>query len=145
VRSCLLAVVVLLWLAPRPAQAQSCRNLTATPVAFGTYNVFATTDLTSTGTISYSCPPPLSPLVTLSASADGAYRPRKLLSFPNVGRLTYELYADAAATRVWGTGADGQVLPAGNAMVATVYGRVFAQQDAAIGSYFDFIVATFNF
>jgi spore coat protein U-like protein len=144
VRVCLLAAVLgLLCLAPRAAHAQSCKNLGATAVAFGTYNVFTAADLTGVGTISYSCPPPLAPVVAISASSNGAYRPRQMTSATDV--LDYELYADAAMTVVWGTGADTQAVASGNGKTVSVYAKLFQQQDASVGAYTDTVTVTFNF
>jgi spore coat protein U-like protein len=144
VRLCVLAALLgLMLLAPRAAHAQNCKNLSATPVAFGTYDVFATSDLTGTGTISYSCPPPLFPVVSLSASSNGAYQHRQMTLGANT--LDYELYSDAAMTTVWGVGADTHAVPQGNNNTVSVFGKLFQQQDAAIGGYSDTITVTFNF
>jgi spore coat protein U-like protein len=132
-------------LLPAAARAASCSNLSAT-LTFGpaAYDVYSTTDVTQAGTISYKCPPPLSPVVTLSASANGAYGPRQMTSGANT--LNYDLYFDAAMTVVWGTGADSHPVPAGGGtQTVPLYGRIFAQQDAAVGAYSDTITVTFNF
>jgi spore coat protein U-like protein len=139
----LAAVVAISCLVAPQARAQSCKNLSATAVAFGTYNVFNTADMTGVGTISYSCPPPLTPVVAISASANGAYRPRQMTSGANT--LSYELYTDAAMTVVWGTGADTHVVTAGNNSTVSVYGKLFQQQDASVGAYSDTVTVTFNF
>jgi spore coat protein U-like protein len=132
-----------LCLAPRAARAQSCKNLGASGIVFPAYNVYAPADTTQAGTITYSCPPPLAPVVGLSASANGAYRPRQMVG--GGGALNYELYVDAALTVVWGFGTDQQSLPTGNNKTASLFGRIFAGQDAAVGTYLDTIVVTFNF
>ena len=89
------------------------------------------------------CPPPTAPVVSLSASGNGAYRPRQMIS--GADALNYELYFDAAMTTVWGVGADSHGVAAGNAASVPFYGRIFAQQDAAVGAYSDTITVTFNF
>ena len=130
---------------PAAARAASCSNLSAT-LTFGpaAYDVYSTADVTQAGTISYKCPPPLAPVVSLSASANGAYRPRQMTSGANM--LNYDLYFDAAMTIVWGTGADSHPVPSGaGQQTVPLYGRIFAQQDAAVGSYADTITVTFNF
>jgi spore coat protein U-like protein len=49
-------------------------------------------------------------------------------------------------TVVWGTGADSHPVPAGGGtQTVPLYGRIFAQQDAAVGAYSDTITVTFNF
>ena len=60
--------------------------------------------------------------------------------------LAYEIYFDTAMTVVWGVGADSQaVASGGGTSTVQMYGRIFAQQDAAVGNYTDTITVTFNF
>src|SRR6266851_3813121 len=82
-------------------------------------------------------------VVSLSASGNGAYRPRQMISGANT--LNYEVYFDAALTIVWGVGADSHPVAAGNGATVPLYGRIFALQDAAVGTYSDTITVTFNF
>jgi spore coat protein U-like protein len=141
----LLFALVLLALAPRAARAQACSNLAATAINFGNYDVYDTADTLQVGTITYSCRT-VAPRVEISASSNGAYRPRQmaeLFSFGNT--LKYDLYFDAARTIVWGTGADAQTLPRTGTGSSTVFGRIFAGQDVDTGFYFDLITVTFNF
>jgi spore coat protein U-like protein len=131
--------------APAAAHAASCTNLGAT-LAFGPtpYNVYNVADTTQAGTVTYKCPPPLAPVVSLSASANGAYRPRQMTSGANT--LSYEIYFDAGMTAVWGVGADSRAVPSGGGtQIIQMFGRIFAQQDAAVGAYSDTITVTFNF
>jgi spore coat protein U-like protein len=132
-------------LVPAAARAASCQSLSAT-LTFGpaVYNVYNGADVTQAGSISYKCPPPLFPVVSLSASANGAYRPRQMTSGANT--LNYDLYFDAAMTMVWGVGADSYPVAAGGGtQTVPLYGRIFALQDAAVGNYADTITVTFNF
>ena len=139
------AAAALCLLAPAAARAAACQQITAT-LTFGPapYDVYNAADTTQAGTITYKCPPPLSPVVSLSASANGAYRPRQMSSGANT--LNYEIYFDAAMTSVWGVGADSKAVPSGGGTsTIQMYGRIFAQQDAAVGAYSDTITVTFNF
>ena len=143
-RLALIAAALCLFV-PATARAAACQQLSAT-LTFGptAYNVYNATDTTQIGTISYKCPPPLFPVVSLSASANGAYRPRQMTSGANT--LAYEIYFDTAMTVVWGVGADSQaVATGGGTSTVQMYGRIFAQQDAAVGNYTDTITVTFNF
>src|SRR2546421_7020606 len=139
-------IILATWLLfPLGARAASCQSLSAT-LTFGPapYNVYSATDVTQLGSISYKCPPPLSPVVSLSASANGAYRPRQMSSGANT--LNYEIYFDAAMTSVWGVGADSKAVPSGGGTTTIqMYVRIFSQQDAAVGAYSDTITVTFNF
>ena len=140
-----LIAAALCMFAPAAARAAACQQITAT-LTFGPtpYNVYNATDTTQVGTISYKCPPPLAPVVSLSASANGAYRPRQMTSGAHT--LSYEIYFDPAMTVVWGVGADSQPVPSGGGTsTVNMYGRIFAQQDAAVGNYTDTITVTFNF
>jgi len=140
-----LLIGVICALAPAMARAAPvCKNLGAS-LSFGPagYNVYNPADVTQVGSITYSCPPPLFPVVSLSASSNGAYRPRQMTS--GAAALSYELYFDAGMTQVWGTGADSRAVPSGNASSIPLYGRIFALQDAAVGSYSDTVTVTFNF
>jgi spore coat protein U-like protein len=131
--------------APAAARAAACQQITAT-LTFGptAYNVYNAADTIQAGTITYKCPPPLTPVVSLSASANGAYRPRQMTSGANT--LDYDIYFDAAMTSVWGVGADSKSVPGGGgATTIQMYGRIFAQQDVAVGAYSDTITVTFNF
>jgi spore coat protein U-like protein len=140
-----LVAAALCLFAPVAARAAACSQITAT-LTFGPapYDVYTLTDTTQVGTISYKCPPPLSPVVTLSASANGAYRPRQMTSGGN--KLNYEIYFDPTMTIVWGVGADQQAVPGGGGTsTVNMYGRIFAQQDVSVGNYTDTITVTFNF
>jgi spore coat protein U-like protein len=144
-RRALLAAALCALLPAAARAAPSCSSLGAS-LTFGPagYNVYNTTDMTQAGTLSYKCPPPTAPVVSMSASANGAYGPRQMTSGGNT--LNYELYFDAAMTIVWGIGADSHPLPAaGGISTVPFYGRIFAQQDAAVGTYSDTITVTFNF
>ena len=143
-RSTLFAVAFLL-VASEARAAPSCKNFGAA-LTFGPagYNVYNPLDVTQVGSITYSCPPPTAPVVSLSASTNGAYRPRQMTS--GASALNYELYFDAAMTMVWGVGADSRAVPAGNNVSVPLYGRIFALQDAAVATnYSDTITVTFNF
>jgi len=141
-----LVVAAACLLLPAAARAApSCSNLGAS-LTFGpaAYNVYSATDVAQAGTLTYKCPPPTTPVVSMSASSNGAYRPRQMTSGANT--LSYDLYFDAAMTIVWGVGADSQpVAAAGGIATVPFYGRIFAQQDAAVGTYSDTITVTFNF
>ena len=145
---------ILALLAPAAAHAQgapraSCRNITVSNLAFGAYNPFATAPLDSAGTISYDCPPPLRPEISMSRGwfASG-YTNRYMRRFFPSDSLAYNIYLDAARTVVWGDGTVGtQVLhaPPGNNQTVSCYGRIEPGQDVSAGNYFDVVTVTFNF
>jgi spore coat protein U-like protein len=124
---------------------QGC-TITTTSVSFGTYDVFNTVSLPSTGTISYRCFWWESIQVTLSK---GLYapgnNPRQLASGANL--LSYNLYLDAAHTQIWGDPNPNHYDNSGWFISGsvTIYGLIPAGQDVAAGIYSDNITATINF
>ena len=127
-----------------PAQAApSCKNLSVTTLAFGNYDVYNAAPVDSVGTISYSCPPPTTPTVTIDAGLAFAGGRRRMTRGAGADWLSYDIYVDAARTVTWSSTPIS--VPPGNAATVNFYGRVFAQQDVAAGSYADTVVVTFNF
>ena len=127
-----------------PAQAApSCKNLSVTALAFGSYDVYNAVPTDSAGTISYSCPPPLFPTVTIDGGLAFAGGRRRMTLGAGVDFLSYDIYSDAARTTVWSS-TPVFVLPL-NSTSVDFYGRVFALQDVSAGSYTDTVVVTFNF
>ena len=140
--------VCLLFVSSRNTEA-AC-TLSATGVAFGNYNVFTGAAVDSTGSVTYNCDNTTHDIVvTLSTGSSGTYTGRTLRSGAN--QLTYNLYTDAARTLVWGDGTGGTDMyskhnPQNNRDVSiTIYGRIAAGQDAAVGTYTDSVTATVNF
>ncbi len=141
----LLAGVLALTTAGRTSAAPSCRNLSAAGVSFGSYNPLSPLPLDAVGTVSYDCPPPAAPVITLSRGASPTYTPRQMTG---LDALQYNLYVDAARTLIWGDGTGGTSVvngPSGVGMTVSVYGRIFPLQNAAAGPYSDVIFVTLNF
>lgn len=131
----------------RSALAQTC-TVTTTQVSFGIYNVFSTTDLASTGTVTYRCSGWVyQPSVYLSKGSATSNNPRQMVSGAN--RLNYNVYLDAAHTNIWGDPNPFSYRYNGwlhNADVTlTVYGLIPRLQDVSSGTYTDSIIATLNF
>jgi spore coat protein U-like protein len=154
--ACALLALVLV---PAQARAESTCNVSVTPLAFGTYDPTLATPDDSAGTVTVTCtnrPPPgnvnISYLVQLSRGVSGSFAPRQMAS--GADRLAYNLYLDAARSLVWGDGSAGTSVAAmayklaGNKSEShahTIYGRMPAQQPAAVGNYTDTIVVTLEF
>ena len=136
------------------ARAVSC-NVSATSVAFGSYNVFNASPLNATGTITVHCTNLLALFVNytikLSKGLSGSYAPRQMANGAN--RLNYNLYTDATRLTVWGDGSGGMSFVSDSFLAVllgvtlnhTVYGRVPALQNVAVGSYSDNITVTLTF
>ena len=123
--------------------APSCKNISITPLAFGNYDVYNAVPADSAGTITYTCPPPTTPTVTIDAGLAFANGRRRMTLSTGTDWLSYDVFVDAARTTIWA--ATPVSVAAGNAVSVPYYARVFAQQDASVGSYSDTLVVTFNF
>src|SRR5713226_8981228 len=100
-----IAAGVCLLAAAGARAAPSCKNLGAS-LTFGPagYNVYSLADVTQVGSITYSCPPPATPVVSLSTSGNEAYPPRQMI--PGANTLNHDLYFDPAMTTLGGVGGD---------------------------------------
>lgn len=131
------------------AQSPSC-TISATSVAFGSYNVFSTSADDSTGTVTYRCNSRASNIrITLSRGSSNTFSTRTMRKGSE--SLGYNLYTNAARTTIWGDGSSGTSVytlanPPDNSNVSvTIYGRIPAGRDVSAGSYSDTIAATINF
>ena len=136
-----------LGLAPR---VEAACTVSASGINFGSYSVFAPGAATSTGVVTYHCGNTDKNIaITLSAGSSGSFTTRTLKQ--GTDALNYNLYTDAALTKIWGDGTVGTDTytkgnPANNVDVnVTIYGRLPPQQDVRVGSYTDTIVVTVNF
>jgi spore coat protein U-like protein len=150
IRLLLLCVALAAMQAARAA-VTSC-TVSATSVAFGTYTPLQTSALDADSTIAVSCTGVTGNnaiYVLLSTGTSGNYTTRTMTSGANT--LSYNLYATAATTYVWGNGTGvsyevetfvTNLAPSTN---LTVYGQVAAGQDPAPGTYGDNITVTVNY
>ena len=149
----LIAAATLLASIALPAQAQlAVCGATANAVAFGNYNTFSTSPLETTGSVTITCVVSLATNFTikLGSGLGGSYAPRKLQFVGNA--LNYNLYTNSTRTTVWGDGSgstqtvsDTYTLAILSGKTYTVYGRLFAQQNAAPGLYTDTVVVTVDY
>jgi spore coat protein U-like protein len=125
--------------------------VSATGVNFGAYDVFVTTPLDSTGTVTVACDqsPPPDVVVSFGPSGtSGAFIPRQMRSASSSDRLNYNLFVNAGRSTVWGDGAAGtstvflKNVTKNRPVVTTIYGRIPAGQDISVGSYTDSITVT---
>jgi spore coat protein U-like protein len=147
--ACLIAAIMLLL----PSRSDAACTISTSSVAFGSYNVFSASPVSSTGSITYRCGL-LEALfgnitVTLSTGQSGTYSTRTMKK--GTESLAYNLYFDAAQTSVWGNGTGGTQVyartrpPYNSDVDLTVYGSLPAGQDVSSGNYSDTISATINF
>ncbi len=137
-----------LIVAERPASAQWC-SFGTTSVDFGSYDVFNTVPLASTGSITYQCFFAGNMTIWLSKGMNApTNNPRQLST--GIDRLNYNLYLDATHSQVWGDPSPNRYftnLPflMWQPATVTVYGLIPAGQDVRAGAYTDSVVVTFQF
>ena len=131
------------------AEAANC-SFSTTSIVFGTYNVFSSAPVDSTGSVSYRCTGSTSGvLITMTKGQSATFLPRQLGK--GTERLAYNLFRDAARTTVWGdfTGGTSAYIdldpPKKEDLTVTVFGRIPPGQDISAGSYTDSITVTMNF
>jgi spore coat protein U-like protein len=143
VKSALAAAAIAVAAASAAEAAPSCKSLSVTALAFGNYDVYNAAPTDSAGTISYSCPPPTTPDVTIDAGLAFGNGTRRMARAGGGDWLGYEIYVDAARSVVWSS--TPVAVPAGNGVSVPFYARAFALQDVSVGSYTDTVIVTFNF
>jgi len=114
-------------------------------LAFGNYDPIAAAATDASVQIGVRCTRGTTALIGLSLGANPAGTTRRM---NNAGSfLIYELYQDAPRTIMWGTGTDRVTyVAASNALTNfTVFGRVFALQDVAVGAFTDTVTISVTF
>ena len=138
----------ILWLSK--ASADHC-TVSATSVAFGSFNTLTDSTVDSTGTITVTCNKAIPYNIALSPGNSGTYSPRSMTNGGN--QLAYNLYSDAGYSQVWGNGTGGSSTVSGSIPSRqdftdhTVYGRIplSTQRSAVVGSYSDSIIVTVTY
>ena len=133
------------------ALAESCHVSTGA-VAFGAYDTASAGNLDAVGTLEIRCSSKVHVVLSLSvgngvgANFSGG---RKMTRVGGTGTLTYNLYANAARTRVLGDDTGGSVtlrVNGKNNTTQTIWGRVAnGQHVAETGSYADSVVASISY
>ena len=138
----------------RSASAQTC-TVTVTPVSFGLYNVFSTTALTSTGTVTYNCTNRTGAADTItiwmSKGLGTTNNPRQMSG--GINSLSYYLCQDANCNKLWGDKGypydSGPItIPAGSVNLTAslpIYGKITAGQDVPTGAYTDIILVEVDY
>jgi len=132
----------------------SCTVSISQSVNFGNYNPFSLTEVDTTGTINLSCSGLVEAdlyQISLNQGSYGSFSARQMANSAN--RLNYNLYTDTAHTTVWGDGTSGTSIQSGTCLVIlntcsasqTVYAKIPAQQNVAVGGYADSVTVTVNY
>lgn len=131
-----------------PAEAAKC-TVSTTSISFGSYNVFNSAPVDSTGSLLFNCTGAKNVSIGISRGQSATFLPRTLKKGSE--DLFYNLFLDAARSTVWGDGTGGtQTYLAGNPpngtdMPVTIYGRIAPTQDISAGAYGDTVTVTVNF
>lgn len=129
------------------ATVTSACSVSATDLAFGTYDPTSLVNDDATSTVSVTCTllAPYAVRLSGGGSADTAAR---VMDGGTTTDLGYQLYSDALRTTVWGNTASDDVPGTGAGLLPfahTVYGRIPAGQDVEPGSYVDTITVSVDF
>ena len=134
---------------PVTATVQNVCSVTASGLAFGSYDPTSNTDLDASTTLSVLCTTGTSFTVGLNAgnAPSATVSSRAMVNGGN--QLSYALYTDSGRTSNWGN-TPGSDTPAAqvagtSATVMTVFGRVAKRQNVPTGSYADTITVTANY
>ena len=126
----------------------SC-TVSATPVAFGSFNPFGAT-VTSTGTITVACSSGsknATYTIALSTGNSGSFATRQTST--SMPYLSYNLYTTSGYTSIWGDGTGGSVTVTGTDTTATnnytVYGQLPTPQGVTPQGYTDNITVTVTY
>ncbi|HUD27902.1 MAG TPA: spore coat U domain-containing protein [Novosphingobium sp.] len=130
------------------ATVQSSCIVSAGPLAFGTYNPVAGTNLDATATLNVTCTQGTAYNVGLNAGggAGATTTVRKLTSSGHT--LNYALYSDSGRTTNWGNTVSTDTVPGTAGLTATaytVYGRIPANQNTTAGAYTDSVTVTVTY
>jgi spore coat protein U-like protein len=130
----------------------SC-TVSATPVGFGSYDVFMSVPSDSAGTLTVDC---MSNVVRARitagpSQASGTFIPRQMKREGGTDLLNYNVFTDAARSAIFGDGTGGTSAitirrptgkPAPWMQFINIYGRIFPGQDVWVGSYSDSFTIT---
>lgn len=135
---------------PAPASAApSCAFNSLIPVSFGVYDVLsASPNINGVGSITIRCQGggPSTFVVSLSTGQSNSYASRVMTSGGN--SLNYNLYTSSGRTIVWGNGTGGsntRTVSRNTTTTLSIFGKIPAEQDVAVGGYLDSITATVQF
>lgn len=120
--------------------------VTASNLAFGTYDPSSVVDKTGTSSVSVTCTLGTLYTVSLNNGANASGSTRRMAAGSTY--LSYQLYKDALASQIFGTvanslGASG--VGTGAAVPSTIYGVIPKTQNVGSASYSDQITVTVDY
>lgn len=148
-----LSLVALCLVPALPAAAASC-EVVVTDLPFGNYRYNSPDHVDTTGSLSVECADDggdttVSYAIALSSGYSGQFNPRVMAGD---GELHYNVYVDAARTRIWGDGSGGSEEVVGGFMLPTasathpVHARIAALQTGmGSGAYADQLIVIVSY
>jgi spore coat protein U-like protein len=140
----LCAIACLTATALAPGAARGACSVSTSGISFGAYNPFSAASLAGSGSMTLSCSGSVVAYVMLSGGSSNNAGARRMTS--GAERLSYNIYRDAALTRIWG---DGSAYPGVWVSLPQAplpfYGSIPPGQDVAAGDYADALTITVNF
>lgn len=158
----LIAALVLVGCGVGTANAAADCSITAVSLSFGVYDTALATADDSASTVTVTCryiptgATRVNYSVTISNGMNGNSATTRRMA-AGTGRLGYNVFTDAARSRVWGSGSQNTEIARGSMTVGpgngngtrtvthTVYGRIPQLQDAVPGTYADTLLLTLTF
>jgi len=128
--------------------------VTATALAFGTYDQLAAGAATGTSTVSLQCTNGAAAVIALNGGVNGTLAQRKMKDSVSLNLLNYQLYTTGGNATVWGDGTGVTATQTYNSVNSTlttpftVYGTIPALQNVATSAsntYQDTISVTVTF
>ena len=127
---------------------QTC-VVSVTPLQFGNYNPSNPTGSMVTGNVVFNCAQS-QPVTIFMDHGNGSASGMRRMRGPGV--VDFNIYFDAAATRIWGDGAGGSTFysnaapPPGTNVVIPFYGLIPGRQrQVTVGGYADSIIVRMNY
>jgi spore coat protein U-like protein len=120
--------------------------VSASDLAFGTYDPASATDKTGTSTVNVTCSLGTAYTVSLNNGTHASGSTRRLAA--GASRLTYQVYKDVGATLIFGAIADTlgvSGIGTGVAIPSVIYGVIPKTQNVGSGSYSDQITVTIDY
>ena len=128
------------------ATVQTSCSVSASDLAFGTYDAASLTDTLSTSTVTVTCSLLTPYTISLNSGTNASGSTRRLGS--GAARLSYEIYRDVSMTNIFGTVAASLGVSAvgtGLSVPITLYGKIPKTQAVVPGSYSDQITVTVDY
>lgn len=142
-----LALFVALLVRAPLSWSQAC-NVSTVALQFGDYDLLSPSPDDAHGSVTVTCAAGTAYVVKLDAGIGGAldFSSRRMLGDTLGQALDYNIFTDAARTRIWGDGtgisSTQEGLGAGTAQAHHAFGRLPPRQNVGAGRYSDSIAVT---